>query len=112
MTGYEVPREYSYPEELTPCTTGTVSQSREYQTLDRATMDWEIARSKVRRMNEAAQTELQHSTLHGTENGPVHLQNVCDEPITAERARNETTGYEVAREYSYVERLTPCTKVS
>ena len=109
MTGYEVPREYSYAEELTLCATQTVSQCREYQTLDRATMDWEIARKKVGRMSKAAQIELQHSTLQGTENGPVHLQNVSDEPITAEIAGNEITGYKVLKEYSYAEELTPCT---
>lgn len=113
VTGYEVPREYSNAEELRPCTTEPVSQSREYQTLDRTTMDWEIAGNKVSikkgRMNEAAQTELQHSTLQGMENGFMHLENVSDEPLTAERAWNEMTGYEVPRDNSFTEELTPCT---
>lgn len=45
MEGYDVSREYSYPEELTP--EEAVRQFYEYQPLDRVTMDWEIARSKV-----------------------------------------------------------------
>ncbi len=47
MEGYDLPAEYSYPEELTPCAHETVPHLTEYQTLDRATMDWEIARNKV-----------------------------------------------------------------
>ncbi|XP_078351543.1 fibroblast growth factor receptor 3-like isoform X2 [Oculina patagonica] len=47
MGGYDVPTEFIYPEELTPCTKETGPQFMEYQTLDRATMDWEIARNKV-----------------------------------------------------------------
>ncbi|XP_078379900.1 tyrosine kinase receptor Cad96Ca-like [Oculina patagonica] len=45
--GYDAPAEYSYPDELTPCTHETVPHLTEYQTLDRATIDWEIARNDV-----------------------------------------------------------------
>lgn len=44
---YDEPTEYSYPEELTPYAKITVFHNREYQTLDRRALDWEIAKSKV-----------------------------------------------------------------
>lgn len=47
VASYDEPTEYSYPEEPTPYAKITVSHNREYQTLDRRTLDWEIARSKV-----------------------------------------------------------------